>query len=140
MEIWSRSYRCFKIQSTEQSKQGNALTGRRGVGVSVPLPFDSLPSERGLNYLLGRNLFASIRYGYETKECTKIGRNNEAHQVRVGFGRLWLAPDVERHELWGGAPVRDEVHGRCHLSPFLPLFPSSCSQQQPQRPENEADG
>lgn len=49
-----------------------------------------------------------------TREQTEFQSSEDAYGLRFCPGRLRLAPDVDRHELRRGAPVRfpaDEVHG-----------------------------
>lgn len=71
------------FQNSEQRTEQAELTGGRGIGVSIPLPLDSLPSERGLNHLLSPNLFA-IKNGYEMKRMYQI-----LQERRGSPGRTW---------------------------------------------------
>jgi hypothetical protein len=59
-------FRAESRASRRRDEHVTVLTGGGRMGVAVPLPLQSLPSECGLNHLLSPKLF-EIRNGYEMK-------------------------------------------------------------------------
>jgi hypothetical protein len=85
-------FRAESRASRSRDEHVTVLTGGGRMGVAVPLPLQSLPSERGLNHLLSPKLF-EIRNGYEMKRmyvrfAKKI--KNEANVPPNYAGTTWL--------------------------------------------------